>query len=237
MLLLADPAMVTAMTKQATAQDYRPEWVYLGTGNIDFPLLARTYDQSQWAHAFGLSNVWPGTPATTTEPSLVQWYWGNQGTYGVNYANTVNWLMLGIMYAGPKLTPTTLKQGFFAIPPSGGSAASDPASANRSSRSGYGRANGLPYDEYTRGNKDFSATWWDPDTDGPPTLGFPGGHGTGWYVNDAERYYAGKWPTKAMTFFDKSKAIYKFDAPDPSQAVLPCVGCPSQTGQGTPSTS
>jgi hypothetical protein len=237
-LLLADPAMVSAMTTQATAQDYHPEWVYLGTGNIDFPLLARGYDQSQWAHAFGLSNVFPGTIAATTSPSLVQWYWGNQGTYDVNTANAVNWLMLGVMYAGPKLTPQTLKQGFFSVPASGGSAVANPELASRSVRSGYGKgANGLPYEEYTRGNKDFSATWWDPGTVGPPTLGFPGGQGTGWYLNDAARYIAGKWPTKPMTFFDRSQALYQFTAPDPSQAVIACTGCPSETGQGTPPSS
>ena len=59
-LLLADPAMVTAMTKQATAQDYHPEWVYLGVNSIDFPLLARSYDQEQWRHAFGIA---PSRPA------------------------------------------------------------------------------------------------------------------------------------------------------------------------------
>jgi hypothetical protein len=88
-----------------------------------------------------------------------------------------------------------------------------------------------------RGNKDFAVTWWDPDTFGPPTLGFAGGQGTGWYVNDAERYYAGTWPTKPMALFDPSKAIYQFDAPAEAAAVLPCTGCPSQTGQGTPGAS
>ena len=95
------------------------------------------------------------------------------------------------MYAGPKLTPQTLKQGFFAVPAAGGSASYDPALANQGARSGYGRTNGLPYEEYTRGNKDFTPTWWDPDTDGPPSLGFPGGKGALWYLDNAKRYYAG----------------------------------------------
>ena len=234
-LLLADPAMVTALTSQATAQDYHPEWVYLGSGNIDFPLLARTYDQSQWAHAFGLSNVWPGSPvATTTTPTAVQWYWGNQGTFGINPANSISWLMSGIMYAGPKLTPQTLKQGWFSIPAGGGSAAVNPALRNQGVRFGYGHTNNLPYEEYMRGNKDFAATYWDPATVGPPTLSFPGGQGANMYLNNAERYYAGTWPTKPLTFFDKSKAISQFDAPAQPAPVLPCTGCPSQTGQGTP---
>ena len=237
-LLLADPAMVTAMTSQATAQDYHPEWVYLGSGNIDFPLLARTYDQTQWAHAFGLANVWPGSPtAATSPPSVVQWYWGNKGTFGINPGNSIGWLMSGVMYAGPKLTPQNFRQGWFAIPAGGGSANPDPTLRNVGVRFGYGHTNNLPYEEYMRGNKDFSVTWWDPDTVGPPTLGFPGGQGTGWYLDNAKRYYSGTWPTKPMTFFDKSNAVYQFTAPAAPVAVTPCTGCPSQTGQGTPGVS
>jgi hypothetical protein len=238
-ILLADGTMVGALTKAATSQDYHPEWIYAGSFNIDFPILARnTYDQAQWAHAFGISNIQPGSPAdapdATTTPNPVQWYWGpNQGTYQVTYHNALVWLFSAIMYAGPKLTPQTLKQGWFAVPAEGGSADTDPATANRTVRSGYGRTNGLPYEEYTRGNKDFAATWWDSDTTGPPNLRFPGGKGALMYLNNAKRYYAGHWPTQPMKLFDKSNSIYQFDtAPQP--AVIPCTGCPSQTGQGTP---
>jgi hypothetical protein len=235
-VLLADSAMVNALTTQATAQDYRPEWVYSGTQNIDLPLLARGYaDQEQWSHAFGLSNVPPGSPtAPTTLPNVIQWYFGpGQGTFGISYTNAIGWLVSAIMYAGPKLTPQNLKQGFFAIPAAGGSASTDPTLANRTPRSGYGRTNGLPYEEFMRGNKDFTASWWDPDTDGPPILGFPGGKGTLWYLDDAKRFYASHWPTKKLEFFDKSKAIYQFDAPLAPPEVVPCEGCPSSTSQAS----
>ncbi len=235
-ILLADSAMAGAMTKQATDQDYHPEWIYAGS-NLDLPLLARGYDQDQWAHAFGLSNVAPGAPTTSTPPNLIEWYWGEgKGTFGVSYTNAVNWLVLGIMYAGPNLTAKTLQQGFFSIPAQGGSASTDPGLAPQTTRSGYGKVNGLPYQEYLRGAKDFTASWWDPDTDGPPMLGFPGGKGTLWYVNDAQRYYASNWPTKAMPLFDESKAIYQFEAVITPE-VPPCTGCPSETGQGEPAAS
>ena len=124
-ILLADGGMTGALTKQATAQDYHPEWIYAGSFNIDFPVLARAfYDQDQWAHAFGISNVWPGSPtAPTSPPNVVQWYWGpNEGTYQITYTNALSWLFSAIMYAGPKLTPQTVKQGFFSVPAVGGSA-------------------------------------------------------------------------------------------------------------------
>jgi hypothetical protein len=85
-----------------------------------------------------------------------------------------------------------------------------------------------------RGNKDFTASWWDPDTDGPPILGFPGGKGTLWYLDDAKRFYAGHWPTKPLEFFDTSKAMYQFDAPLAPPEVVPCEGCPSATAQPSP---
>ncbi len=235
-ILLADGGMTGAMTEQATMQEYRPEWIYAGAYNIDLPLLARGYDQDQWAHAFGISNVAPGSPDTNTAPNVIQWYWGEgQGTFGVSYTNAMNWLWLGITQAGPDLTPKTLKQGFFAVPAQGGSASDDPALAVQGTRSGYGRVNGLPYPEYMRGNKDFTATWWDPVTEGPPMLGFPAGTGTLWYIDGAKRFYAGAWPTKRMALFDESGgAIRQFDTLVADE-VPPCTGCPSETGQGTPS--
>jgi len=50
------------MTQEATRQGYGPEWVLLGAGGAsggltgaDTTFSGRTYDQTQWAHAFGLS--------------------------------------------------------------------------------------------------------------------------------------------------------------------------------------
>ena len=151
------------------------------------------YDQDQWAHTFGISNVWPGSPtAPTTVPNVVQWYWGpDKGTYQITYTNALAWLMPGIMYAGPKLTPQTLKQGFFSVPAAGGSASYDPALANQGARSGYGRTNGLPYEEYTAATRTSPRLGGIPNTDGPPSLGFPAGKGTVWYLDDAKRYYGG----------------------------------------------
>jgi hypothetical protein len=237
-ILLADGGMTGGLTKQATAQDYHPEWIYAGSFNIDFPVLARAfYDEDQWAHAFGISNVWPGSPnAPTSPPNVIQWYWGpNKGTYQITYTNALSWLFSGILYAGPELTPQTLKQGFFSVPAIGGSADPNPATANQGARSGYGHTNGLPYDEYTRGNKDFAVSWWDPNTNGPPSLGFPGGKGALWYLDNAKRYYGGHWPTRPLKFFSKSNSIYQFDAPAAPRPVVPCTGCPSETGQGQPS--
>jgi hypothetical protein len=140
--------------------------------------------------------------------------------------------MSGIMYAGPQLTPQTFQQGLFAVPGAGGA----PSNSTTSVQHGYGRTANLPYDEYLRGSQDYTVVWWDPDTPGvslSPSL--PPSPGALWYLDGAKRYYAGHWPTKPLTFFDKSNAISQ---PPSGQALVavPCHGCPSETGAGGSST-
>jgi len=236
-MLLTDSAMITAMLKQANSQDYHPEWIIAGYQYTDLAFFARNYDQNQWAHAFGISNIAPPVVTTQTGATLldpVQWYWGKgRGTSSVFIENIVNWLMQGIMYAGPKLTPQTFEQGYFAVPATGGSVANDVYTVQQ----GFGRTDGLPYDEYLHGNKDFTVVWWDPNTVGPPltNLGLPGGQGTLWYLDGGKRYYGAHWPTTPLKFFDKSNATYELTVPATSSAQAPCTGCPSETGQGQPS--
>jgi hypothetical protein len=237
-LLFTDSAMATAMFKQATQQDYHPEWVSAGYQNMDFPLLAQNYPADQWGHAFGLANTGPIDPsllsATTgaSPTDVVTWYWGQgRGTSSATLNNLVNWFMSGISYAGPKLTPKTFQQGFFSVPASGGAADNDPNSVLH----GYGRTPGLPYDEYLRGSQDFTAVWWDPTAPGVKFGSLPPGQGAYYYLDGAKRYHAGTWPTKPMKFFDKSNSTTTINFTSPQPA--PCDGCPSQTGQGQPAAS
>ena len=123
-ILLTESTMVTALTNQATSQDFHPEWVMSGFGYAELAFTARNYDQDQFSHAFGLSNLPPsaaasttGTTSTASVQEPVQWYWGaGKGTTSITAANALNWLMSGIQYAGPKLTPQTFQQGMFAVP-------------------------------------------------------------------------------------------------------------------------
>jgi hypothetical protein len=237
-VLLADQGMINALLKKATDQDYHPEWILTSYNYNDLALFARNYDQDQWKHAFGISSLPVGFGAAgvaVSDPSIndpVQWYFGKgKGTTSVpTYSVVLTWLMEGIMYAGPKLTPATFEQGLFAAPAQGGAADDSPFSV----LVGYGRTPGLPYDEYLRGTQDFTMVWWDPDTLGAPAT--PGGTpqpGVYWYLDSGKRYSAGHWPTKPLKFFDKSTA--KSTVPGmPVLEPVPCDGCPSQTGQGEP---
>ena len=115
----------------------------------DLGLLSRGYDQTQWAHAFGLSGLGPYIKTVSAAP-VFDWYWGqerHQGT-SVTYASLgTRWLAYGIQYAGPKLTAKTFQQGYFATPARGATA--------------YGKTAGLPYDEYMQFGSTASGAWYD----------------------------------------------------------------------------
>ena len=72
-LLLTDSAMTGGLLKQATANDYHPEWIIGAFQYNDIGFFARQYDQDQWSHAFGISNLPPGIKqdvAATANPAL-----------------------------------------------------------------------------------------------------------------------------------------------------------------------
>jgi hypothetical protein len=86
-----------------------------GTVLADTVVFARSFDQQQWAHAFGLQL----TPARVPKPqqdsyTLHEWWFGTQPPTENNFAivkGNVEQLMTGIHLAGPKLTPETFREG------------------------------------------------------------------------------------------------------------------------------
>ncbi len=50
-----DPIAPGTFTVEATAQDYFPEWIITGSALVDTTAAARSFDQEQWSHAFGIS--------------------------------------------------------------------------------------------------------------------------------------------------------------------------------------
>jgi len=233
-IMFTDLATGGQMTKVATQQEYSPEWVLTSYQYEDVALLARNYyDQTQFAHAFGLSVLYPLTTAAAAAP-LNTWYWGaGRATSQVVIQNKLTWLANGIQYAGPTLTPANFQKGLFAAPARGGAASDSPVTI----QNGYGKTNGLSYPSYFNTGADFAPIWWDSETTGSSNAVDVKGKGVVWYVNDGKRYIASTWPTKTFNFFDKTGAVYVFDTPPPSQlgTPVPCTGCPSTGGPGTPS--
>ncbi len=233
-IMFTDIAQGGAMTKVATQQEYSPEWVLTAYQYQDVALLARNaYDQDQFAHAFGLSVLAPLIAGSAMATTLSDWYWGKgRASEGIVTQNMVNWLANAIMYAGPDLTPANVQKGLFAVPARGGAASDSPTTI----QNGYGKTNGLTYPAYFQSGIDFAPMWWDSNTTGSSNAIRVEGKGVAWYVNDGKRYIAGTWPTKTFNFFDKTGAAFSFDTPPtPLSADIPCTGCPSTGGPGTPS--
>ena len=57
-----DPVAPRDFTKEATAQEYFPEWVVAASTLVDVTAFARTYDPDQWKHAFGVTQLAARTP-------------------------------------------------------------------------------------------------------------------------------------------------------------------------------
>ena len=96
-VMFTDVEMGKAVTAQATKLEYQPEWIIAGYQYQDLALLARTYDQDQWAHAFGISNLFPyvkpADPNAPTALDAVQWYYGRgNGTSSVPGGAYVAWV-------------------------------------------------------------------------------------------------------------------------------------------------
>jgi hypothetical protein len=242
-VMLSDFSMNAAMMRQATKQEWFPEWFFTGAIYADIGILSRIYPADQSVHAFGLSFLTPYTlldptppppqkPLSTLTDSL-NWYWGlDAGTQAGAVGSNIAWLLSGIQTAGPNLTPKTFAQGLFSIPAFGGAA----QNRTNSFLSGYGKGPGLPYDEYAQNGLDFGPYWWDPTTTGPSNGQGELGKGVGWYANGAKRYKAGTWPKKQFGWFDKSTSVFQFETrqtPAPTY-IGDCAGCPATGGSGQP---
>jgi hypothetical protein len=230
LVLPADYQMTAALTNAATKNDYHPEWIVMGTGYADIGALARTFDQDQWRHAFGVSGLYMPVKGLTAGPSdlAFQWYWGpNAGAYSQAVVTNLEQLYAGIHMAGPKLTPENFKAGMFSRPPVGGAAEDQITSTARL----YGKHAKLPYDEYLTGG-DVALVWWDPDTVGPSVaVNVPDSKGVYQYMNDGKRFLRGQIPSKAAFFENAGSINVVTDVPpNDVQPDYPCDGCPSNGG-------
>ena len=74
-----DPVAPRDFTREATAQDYFPEWVLAGSPLVDTTAFARTYDQEQWQHAFGVTQLSAATlPEVSGYYALYEWFNGEE---------------------------------------------------------------------------------------------------------------------------------------------------------------
>ncbi len=209
-----DPLTPAAITKEATAQDYHPEWIVGPTVLADTTFFGRTFDQSEWAHAFGVALVNGRVPQSQNPNyTLYTWFHNNEpppnNTYNV-IVPSVSLFARGLTMAGPKLTPATFRDGLFRYPPSGG----DPVNSQQS----WGKHGAWPFVDYW-GSDDTGILWWDPNATGEDEVGKVG-QGLYQYAGGAKRYTLGHLPASGQAgLFDTSTAVTVFPQLPPESST------------------
>ena len=210
-----DPVAPRDFTREATAQEYFPEWVVAASTLVDVSAFARTYDQGQWKHAFGVTQLAARTPTDQIGPFFIyKWFTGvdppADGTIGVIQPNPA--LFFAVVQAvGPNLTPDTFRNAAFALPgTSDGLAISQPFLSYGDK--GYWAANKTDHS----GVDDATAIWWDPSATGPDEIR-KDGVGMYQFVDGGQRYLPGEWPT-ADKMFDPTGAVSIYTSPPPGEA-------------------
>jgi hypothetical protein len=196
-----DPVAPGTLTRIATGQSYFPEWILVGAGLTDTAIFARTYDQTQWKHAFGISFLAARSdPNVTGSKFVYQWFFGKP-TPAPTGAQLVL-ADLALFYAveqgvGPQLTPQNFGAALFAAPPT-------PRALTQPSLS-FGDKHIWPHTDYS-GIDDATEVWWDPTAKGPDEVQT---NGTGLYefVAGGKRYLPGQWPTTPPDVFDPAGAV------------------------------
>ena len=193
-ILSTDPLLPANITREATAQNYFPEWIIGPSVLADTTIFGRTFDQEQWSHALGLGLTTARAERELTDSYIVyDWYYGEPpavNTQAVLAPGPARFA-LGVHLAGPNLTPESFEQGMFRSP-------RDEVGLT-STRDSWG--DGV-WPETDRNSTDDATTiWWDPDATGKDEAG---NEGTGQivYVDGGHRYLPGDWPTDPIPWFD-----------------------------------
>lgn len=125
LIMACDPISMIFLSQSATSQGWHPEWIQIGIILTDTDNAARLYDQDQVdGHMFGMSYLGATNKllGPNGEPGrMYQAITGQQipnGTTGQFHEMTHVYNLL--QAAGPNLTPTSLGNGAFSLPPSGG---------------------------------------------------------------------------------------------------------------------
>jgi hypothetical protein len=205
-ILNTDPIAPKSFTEEATKQNYFPEWVYGGNALVDTAAFGRTYDQQQWAHAFGISSLGARVqPDVADKFDLYQWFKGTlppaKDTAPVLFPQP-SLFFAGLQAAGPNLTPDTFRQGLFSNAPSDTRTVVAPGIS-------YGDHGIWPGGADFYGIDDFVEIWWDPAATGQDEIHHDGA-GLVRFVDGGKRYRLGEW-TSDLKVFETNGSVTLFD--------------------------
>lgn len=191
-IMATDPVCPISLTEAADKQLTQWEWLVTGSYLTDSNFLARLYNQNQWAHAFGISLLYP----EVKDQNELWWtmYKEAQGNRSDPRTETaLFWtdaaaLFTGIHLAGHRLTVQSFKVAMATFRLSGGS--------QTLPRWSYGpkKVGTSAWFDHC-GWDDAAELWWDRDAIDP------NGHkGAYRWPNEGRRYEWGAWPSTEVTF-------------------------------------
>jgi hypothetical protein len=218
-LFSGDPIAPQPLTAAATNQQYAPEWMLASAVLADTTAFARTYDQEQWAHAFGVSTL-----AARTDPNaagaqfLYGWFFGEPPPTETGSPTIVP--MFNLFYAvlqgmGPNVTAENFRAALFTADPTQ-RAVTQPSLS-------YGDKGIWPFTDYL-GVDDATEIWWDPSAEGPDEIRRQG-RGMWSFVDGGRRYLPGAWPETAPVLFDPDRAVTLYED-IPSAEQIPSYPSP-----------
>lgn len=220
-IFFGDPLAPGSLTTAATDQEYFPEWILTGSALVDTTVYARSYDQSQWAHAFGVSTLTArADPTAVGAYQLYNWFNcapppADDGTaLLLAYPSVTYAVLAGI---GPEVTAENFTGGMFAADPT-------PRAITNPSLS-WGDKGIWPDPDY-HGIDDATEIWWDPTAEGPDETRKEG-TGMYQYVDGGTRYLPGEWPDTDSAAFDPEGAVSLYTEP-PAEEAFPDYPSPCE---------
>jgi hypothetical protein len=196
-VMACDPISMIFLTQNAKAQNYYPEWFNIGVAANDTDNFPRTWDAEEIRNSlFGMSQLGathkilgpkaeaPVTYKKATGTNIPE---GTEGGY-----NQLTFIFSALQAAGPNLTPETLAQGIWSLPPGG---APDFNIGYVSYRDG---PDGTPGATDHTGIDDSREVWWDPNA-----TSYDGEKGA--YIENygGKRFRNGQWPKGDPPVFTK----------------------------------
>lgn len=215
-LVTADPVSVIFITREATNQQYFPEWVIGASVLTDTTFFGRLYDQQQWQNAFGIAWNPARVPKEISDAWYIyRWHFGKdpiaEDVYSVIYPQPLM-LFMGIHLAGAKLNADTFRDGMFSFPPTPPSAAGITYFTMS-----FGKHGLWEWEDFTA-QDDASEIWWDEQAVGTDENG-NSGVGMVRYVDGGKRYMPGQRPSTEPKAFDPAGTVTIYDKRPDADAV------------------
>ncbi len=201
-ILATDPVAPRDFTREATAQEYFPEWIVAAATLTDTTAFGRSYDQQQWAHAFGVTSLAVRlNPDISGIYSVYKWFTGEEPPAGDSMAVFMppfQLLFNALQNSGPDLTPETFAAAIRSFQTD--RAISQPWLS-------WGDHDIWDEPDYN-GIDDATLFWWDAEAEGADEIRKVG-KGMAVYVDGGKRYLPGEWGTEDRLFVaDGGVSIY-----------------------------